>query len=144
MQERLQQPEVPQAGDGDRGKGPLDRRVRVCRRPVDAVAVGVATVAAEQLADEVDGLRGPAFDSAVRTMKYRAFVTRSEKAYERAGGSENPGGPGTPTAAINGRRIVEMYGAVLYDRSMFDRLLKTVEQDPMAWDDDRSISQDMG
>lgn len=97
-----------------------------------------------KLADEVDGLRGPAFDSAVRTMKYRDFVSRSEKAYERAGGSENPGGPGTPTAAINGRRIVEMYGAVLYDRSMFDRLLKTVEQDPMAWDDDRSISQDMG
>ncbi|MGJ5980910.1 DsbA family protein [Streptomyces scabiei] len=97
-----------------------------------------------KLADEVDGLRGPAFDSAVRTMKYRDFVSRSEKAYERAGGSENPGGPGTPTAAINGRRIVEMYGAVLYDRSMFDRLLKTVEQDPMAWADDRSISQDMG
>jgi protein-disulfide isomerase len=96
------------------------------------------------LAEEVDGLRGPAFDSAVRSMKYRDFVARSEKAYERAGGSENPRGPGTPTAAINGRGIREIYGAVLYDRDAFGRLLSSVEQDPLAWEDDRSVSQDMG
>lgn len=31
-----------------------------------------------ELAGQVDGLRGPAFDSAVKSMKYRAFVTASE------------------------------------------------------------------
>jgi protein-disulfide isomerase len=50
-----------------------------------------------QLAGQVDGLRGPEFDEAVRTMKYRDFVAASEKAYEEAGGAESPQGPGTPT-----------------------------------------------
>jgi hypothetical protein len=34
-----------------------------------------------ELAGKVEGLRSPAFDSAVRTMKYRSFVTESEEAY---------------------------------------------------------------
>ncbi|MFF6782077.1 thioredoxin domain-containing protein [Streptomyces sp. NPDC012510] len=96
------------------------------------------------LAEEVGGLRGPAFDSAVKTMKYRDFVTRSQKAYERAGGASDPRGPGTPTAAINGNRIREMYAGVLYDRDAFDQLLGAVKQDPQAWEDDKSLSQDMG
>lgn len=35
-----------------------------------------------ELAGQVEGLRGPEFDDAVRTMKYRGFVTASQKAYE--------------------------------------------------------------
>ncbi|WP_306790933.1 thioredoxin domain-containing protein [Streptomyces sp. JV178] len=41
-----------------------------------------------RLADKVEGLRGPEFDAAVRSMKYRGFVTASQNAYEKAGGSQ--------------------------------------------------------
>ncbi|NJA55123.1 thioredoxin domain-containing protein [Streptomyces sp. NEAU-H3] len=37
------------------------------------------------LASKVDGLRGPAFDKAVRAMRYADFVAASEAAYERDG-----------------------------------------------------------
>ncbi len=37
------------------------------------------------LASKVKGLRGPAFDKAVRTMRYADFVAASEAAYERDG-----------------------------------------------------------
>jgi protein-disulfide isomerase len=47
-------------------------------------------------ASQVQGLRGPEFDAAVKSMKYRDFVTASEKVYERAGGKNDPAGPGPP------------------------------------------------
>ncbi|MER6154964.1 thioredoxin domain-containing protein [Streptomyces sp. NPDC001868] len=94
-----------------------------------------------RLADEVEGLRGPAFDSAVRTMKYRDFVTRSEQAYEHAG--PDPRGPGTPTAVINGNRVREMYAGMLYDRGAFGRLLNAVEKDPEGWEESVLMSEDM-
>ncbi|MFJ4470381.1 DsbA family protein [Streptomyces sp. NPDC089424] len=86
-----------------------------------------------ELAGQVEGLRGPAFDSAVRGMKYRAFVTASEKAYERAGGKEEPQGPGTPTAVINDVRIPTEYNGVLFDGAVFADLLAEVRHDPGAW-----------
>ncbi|WP_332888258.1 DsbA family protein [Streptomyces carminius] len=43
-----------------------------------------------ELASQVEGLRGPKFDTAVKTTKYQACVTASQKAYERAGDEENP------------------------------------------------------
>ncbi|MFF9039964.1 DsbA family protein [Streptomyces sp. NPDC014892] len=94
-----------------------------------------------ELASEVKGLRGPAFDSAVTTMKYRDFVTRSEKAYEQAG--SDPRGPGTPTAVINGNRVSEEYSGILYDEAAFDQLLDAVEQDPEAWEEYEPMSEDM-
>ncbi|WP_226967043.1 DsbA family protein [Streptomyces phaeolivaceus] len=95
-----------------------------------------------ELAAEVEGLRGPAFDSAVKTMKYHDFVSRSQKAYERAG--SDPRGPGTPTAVINGKRVREMYSGVLYDRAAFDELLDSVEMDPEWWEEHRLMAEDMG
>nr|WP_316726164.1 thioredoxin domain-containing protein [Streptomyces sp. 11x1] len=94
-----------------------------------------------ELASEVEGLRVPAFDSAVKTMKYRDFVTRSEKAYEQAG--SDPRGPGTPTAVINGNRVSEEYSGILYDEVAFDRLLGAVEKDPEAWEEYEPMSEDM-
>ncbi|MFI8090106.1 DsbA family protein [Streptomyces sp. NPDC086080] len=88
-----------------------------------------------ELASEVPGLRGPSFDKAVRSMKYRAFVTASEKAYERAGGAAEPEGPGTPTVVINGKRIPPEYSGTLYDGATFGMLLFKVIQDPDGWSD---------
>ncbi|MDT0404544.1 DsbA family protein [Streptomyces edwardsiae] len=90
-----------------------------------------------ELAGEVEGLRGPAFDKAVTTMKYRSFVTASEKAYERAGGAEEPEGPGTPTAVVNDKRIPLEYSGVLYEGEPFGRLLSEIDADPQGWEDFR-------
>jgi protein-disulfide isomerase len=84
------------------------------------------------LAGQVKGLRGPAFDSAIKTMKYRDFVVRSQKAYESAGG-DDPRGPGTPTAVINGIRVREEYAGILYDQYLFGGLLNEIERNPEAW-----------
>ncbi|MFI1563924.1 DsbA family protein [Streptomyces sp. NPDC020490] len=86
-----------------------------------------------KLASKVRGLRGPAFDSAVRAMKYRDFVAESQKAYEKTGGAAEPKGPGTPTAVIDGTRIPMEYSGLLYDRQRFDLLLTEIEQDPESW-----------
>ncbi|MER6349651.1 DsbA family protein [Streptomyces sp. NPDC001595] len=88
-----------------------------------------------ELAGQVDGLRGPAFDSAVRTMRYRAFVTASEKAYERAGGTEEPEGPGTPTAVINDVRIPTEFNGLLFDGDVFADLLREIQDEPDDWRD---------
>ncbi|MGX1370859.1 protein-disulfide isomerase [Streptomyces canus] len=88
-----------------------------------------------ELAEQVDGLRGPAFDSAVKGMKYKAFVAASEKAYEDAGGSAQPGGPGTPTAVINTVRIPADYNGVLFDDSVFANLLREIRLEPEDWED---------
>lgn len=85
------------------------------------------------LAKQVRGLRGPAFDTAVKTMQYRSFVTASEQAYERAGGREEPEGPGTPTAVINGKRIPLEYNQVLLDRASFTELLQRIRARPLEW-----------
>ncbi|MCB5166159.1 DsbA family protein [Streptomyces bambusae] len=61
------------------------------------------------VADEVPGLRGPAFDGAVREGTYREWVDRVERAFEETGVQ------GTPAVLVDGRQI----GAE--DRSMFDR-----------------------
>ncbi|MFK4104890.1 thioredoxin domain-containing protein [Streptomyces sp. NPDC019531] len=88
-----------------------------------------------QLAEQVEGLRTPAFESAVRTTKYRSFVTASEKAYEKAGGEENPGGPGTPTADINDVRVPEKYNFLIFDPAALGGLLDEIRNTPENWDD---------
>lgn len=87
-----------------------------------------------ELAGEVEGLRGPEFNAAVKNMKYRSFVTASEKAYERAGGAEEPGGPGTPTAVINDKRIPLEYNGLLFDNDAFAGLLQQIYDKPGEWE----------
>ncbi|MGW3649039.1 DsbA family protein [Streptomyces sp. NPDC000878] len=89
-----------------------------------------------ELADQVDGLRTPAFESAVRTMKYRSFVTASEHAYERVGTEEQKRqrkGPGTPTAVINDVQVPEEIGGVLYEPELFAELLQAIQDRPWEW-----------
>ncbi|MFD9326236.1 DsbA family protein [Streptomyces sp. NPDC060065] len=87
-----------------------------------------------ELAGEVEGLRGPEFNAAVKSMKYRSFVTASEKGYERAGGAEEPEGPGTPTAVINDKRIPQEYNGLLFDRDAFAGLLQQIYDKPWEWE----------
>jgi len=77
-----------------------------------------------ELASQVKGLRGPAFDSAVKTMKYRTFVTASQKAFDS---SEVEG---TPTAVINDVVIPQPYYGLLFDPSLFETFLEQVGKDP--------------
>jgi protein-disulfide isomerase len=88
-----------------------------------------------QLAGKVKGLRGPEFDAAVRSMKYRGFVTDSQEAYEKAGGAREPEGPGTPTALINGKRIPLQYNGLLLESDAFAELLKKIYDQPGEWED---------
>ncbi|MFD9791873.1 DsbA family protein [Streptomyces sp. NPDC059070] len=85
---------------------------------------GFTTARLLDLAAQVPGLRGPAFDAAVRTMRYRDFVAASERAYE-ARGTERGQGPGTPTAEIDGYRVPVDANAVLFDAHAFTGLLRT-------------------
>lgn len=88
-----------------------------------------------RLAGEVKGLRSPTFDAAVKSMKYRAFVTASQKAYEKAGGAKEPEGPGTPTAVINDKRIPLQYNGLLLESDAFANLLQQIYEKPMEWED---------
>lgn len=103
------------------------------RQPEEAVD-GYTDERLLEPADEVEGLRGPSFDTAVTSMKHRSFVAASEKAYERAGGEAEPKGPGTPTAFINAKRIPLDYSGILYDGGEFDRLLRDIAADPHGWE----------
>ncbi|MEU4351858.1 thioredoxin domain-containing protein [Streptomyces sp. NPDC023838] len=82
---------------------------------------GFTTARLLELAARVPGLRSPAFDSAVKTMKYRAFVTASEEDYE-AKGTEEGVGPGTPSAKIDNYPLPS--NAILYDAQAFTELLR--------------------
>ncbi|WP_455356894.1 thioredoxin domain-containing protein [Streptomyces sp. SYSU K217416] len=93
---------------------------------------GYTTAFLLELAGKVEGLRSPAFDSAVTTMQYRTFVTESEKAYEQAGG-EDPRGPGTPTAVINGKQLPEDSFWLLFDKPLFELLLTDIQRRPWEW-----------
>jgi protein-disulfide isomerase len=82
-----------------------------------------------KLAEKVPGLRGPAFDKAVKTMKYRSFVENAEDAYDHADV------PGTPTAEIDDVRIPAQYSGLIFNGKAFDKLLSEIRKDPAAWRD---------
>lgn len=85
-----------------------------------------------ELADEVPGLRDKTFDQAVKSMKYKAFVTASEQAYEHTGA--DPKGPGTPTVIVNSHAIDGgLYGAN-FDTQYFYRMVKDLHEYPYTWD----------
>ncbi|MFG2883146.1 thioredoxin domain-containing protein [Streptomyces sp. NPDC048297] len=88
---------------------------------------GYTTARLLELAGQVEGLRSPAFDAAVKGMKYRDFVTASQDAMDR----ERV--PGTPTADVNGVRLRERMGDALFDGAAFSLLLATIQDDPEAW-----------
>ncbi|MFI9775765.1 DsbA family protein [Streptomyces sp. NPDC051956] len=62
-----------------------------------------------RMASRVKGLRGAEFDAAVKGMKYRSFVTASEKAFEADKAS------GTPAFAVNGTLLKEDRRNLMFD-----------------------------
>ncbi len=116
----------------DKGKFAEYHDVLYAHQPAESVD-GFTDAYLLKLAGRVPGLRGPDFDSAVKTMKYRTFVTNAQDAYERAGGPQDPEGPGTPTAEINDVRIPVRYNGLLFDGSVFGGLLKKIREDPGSW-----------
>ncbi|MFE8943259.1 DsbA family protein [Streptomyces sp. NPDC007856] len=116
----------------DKGRFAEYHDVLYAHQPAESVD-GFTDACLLKLAARVPGLRGPDFDSAVRTMKYRSFVTRAEKAYEDAGGAQDPRGPGTPTAEIDEVRIPPEYNAVLFDADAFAGLLTKIRAHPEQW-----------
>ncbi|MEV5172821.1 thioredoxin domain-containing protein [Streptomyces flaveolus] len=116
----------------DKGKFAEYHDVLYAHQPAESVD-GFTDAYLLKLAGRVPGLRGPDFDAAVKTMKYRTFVTNAQDAYERAGGPQDPEGPGTPTAEINDVRIPVRYNGLLFDGSVFGGLLKKIREDPGSW-----------
>jgi protein-disulfide isomerase len=116
------------------GKFAEYHKVLYAHQPEEAVD-GFTSAYLLDLAGKVDGLRSPAFDSAVKGMKYRAFVTASQKAYQRAGGTKQPEGPGTPTAVINDVRLPPQFTALIYDGDAFAGLLTVIRDEPDDWQD---------
>ncbi|MGW5002381.1 DsbA family protein [Streptomyces hydrogenans] len=68
-----------------------------------------------RIADRVDGLRGDAFDTAVREESHRAWVAEAEQAFEDSGVG------GTPSVLVDGEALDG--GAGLYDADAFGKLL---------------------
>ncbi|MFE5177503.1 DsbA family protein [Streptomyces sp. NPDC056634] len=62
-----------------------------------------------RMASRVKGLRGAEFDAAVKGMKYRSFVTASQKAFEV------DEAPGTPAFAVNGTLLKEDRWNLMFD-----------------------------
>ncbi|MFG2298560.1 DsbA family protein [Streptomyces sp. NPDC048603] len=84
-----------------------------------------------KLAEEVPGLRDDAFDLAVRTMKYRSYVTASQQAYQQTG--DDPIGPGTPTIIVNSHTIDGgLYGAN-FEADLFRLLVTDLHEKPWTW-----------
>ncbi|WP_153456988.1 DsbA family protein [Streptomyces smaragdinus] len=84
------------------------------------------------LASKVDGLRSPAFDRAVRGMTYEDFVTASERAYEAVG--DDPRGPGTPTAVIDGTPVPAEYNGILFDPELFREAVRQSGFGVLPWE----------
>jgi protein-disulfide isomerase len=101
----------------EQGKFPGYHAVLYQNQPEETVD-GFTDAFLLKLADKVDGLRGSAFDAAVKTDKYRDFVTKSEKAFAASGAM------GTPTVKINGKPLGSADSQKLFDAATFAELLK--------------------
>jgi protein-disulfide isomerase len=101
----------------EQGKFPSYHAVLYENQP-DETVDGFTDANLLKLAGKVSGLRGTAFDSAVRTQKYADYVTKSEKAFEASGAT------GTPTVKINGKALDSAELQELFDPTLFAALLK--------------------
>lgn len=71
-----------------------------------------------ELAGRVEGLRGAAFDTAVRKQSYGDFVTASEEAFVKSGAT------GTPYVKIDGTAVSQADLQKLFDPASFAALLR--------------------
>lgn len=72
-----------------------------------------------KIADRVPGLRGAAFDAAVKDEKYKAWVAEAEKGFEATGAQ------GTPMVLVEGKPVGSKGGA-LFDAGAFTGALGEV------------------
>ncbi|AVZ77510.1 hypothetical protein SLUN_17520 [Streptomyces lunaelactis] len=75
-----------------------------------------------RMASQVPGLRGPAFDSSVKEMKYAAFVTAAQKSYHASAGNR-----GTPSMDVNGRPVPDDERGVFFVRGWLETYLDSYE-----------------
>ncbi|MEV8589616.1 thioredoxin domain-containing protein [Streptomyces sp. NPDC051180] len=85
-------------------------------QPAGESADGYAVDRLLRIADQVEGLRGPAFDRAVRDDAHRVWVADAERAFEESGVG------GTPTVLVDGTALPG--GDALYDATQFARALR--------------------
>ncbi|MDG4864138.1 thioredoxin domain-containing protein, partial [Streptomyces sp. T-3] len=69
-----------------------------------------------KIADKVPGLRGAAFDKAVKELSYKDWVTKSEKAFEASGNQA------TPTVLLGDKQLKE--AKQLFTAEGFEQALK--------------------
>jgi protein-disulfide isomerase len=100
----------------EQGKFPSYHAVLYENQPEETVD-GFTDAFLLKLADKVDGLRGTAFDSAVKSQKYADYVTKSEQAFVASGAS------GTPTVKINGKLLESADFQKLFQPTTFAALL---------------------
>lgn len=100
----------------EQGKFAEYRAVLLRTRPEDS-GDGFTDTLLLDAASHVDGLRGPAFDSAVKEMKYADFVEESQKAYEAVGA------PVLPAVDINGKRLPDEQSDVLLTEDVLPVLI---------------------
>ncbi|WP_329118679.1 DsbA family protein [Streptomyces sp. NBC_01465] len=77
-----------------------------------------------RMASLVPGLRDAEFDAAVKNMKYRAFVTASEKAYEKSKAS------GTPGFAVSGVLVPDEVRGAMFDPQFLPTALQYTALSP--------------
>lgn len=70
-----------------------------------------------RIADRVPGLRGAAFDAAVKDQKYKGWVAEAEKGFEATGAQ------GTPMVLVEGKPVGSKDGS-LFDAGAFTRALR--------------------
>jgi protein-disulfide isomerase len=76
-----------------------------------------------EMASRVKGLRGPEFDAAVKDMKYRGFVTASEKAFEASGAT------GTPTLKVDGKTVDGQLYNGIFDKNTLPMVIGALSGD---------------
>ncbi|MZD07906.1 thioredoxin domain-containing protein [Streptomyces sp. SID5785] len=100
----------------DRGKFIEYHDILFAHQPEESVD-GYTDAFLLHMASQVQGLRSKEFDSAVRTMKYRDFVSASQRAYEAAQA------PGTPAFVVNGTMLDGDWREYMFDRHMVGLVL---------------------
>ncbi|MFI6940622.1 thioredoxin domain-containing protein [Streptomyces sp. NPDC050418] len=78
-------------------------------QPEEGSAGAYGTEHLLKIADQVKGLRGAAFDKAVKDMTYKEWVRKSEKAFEASGER------GTPAVLIDGKKLETREGLFTAD-----------------------------
>ncbi|WP_314619994.1 DsbA family protein [Streptomyces stackebrandtii] len=105
------------AGDGvEGGKFAEYQAALFASQPSGGAEGGFSVDHLLRIADQVEGLRSPSFDRAVRDESYRSWVADSQKAFEASGVG------GTPTVLVDGTALPG--GDALYDAAAFSKALR--------------------